>query len=248
VQIRELAPGWALVGDGPGYLLFTPDKEVIHLSCGLDRALRRDLQGRAAFDKCGELEPLVQALALASPGAIYGIDSSPDAVERKRAAFTVIQEIAELIRLFPHKPKIFKGRLRRLETLIKAAAILTTYHGPPEAPGASSVPRPPGSFVSRDPGGRQILVINGTPPFVFRCEPDSSIARCAQTLWRSLDPTKPYRVPTRKDLREYLYTDEATITKLCRAQGFTWLPRAPAGRPRRRHGRGPITLRRPSPA
>jgi hypothetical protein len=239
VQIRELAPGWSLVGDGPGYLLFCPNKEVIHLSCGLDRALRRDLQGRAAFDKCGELEPLVQAFALASPGAIYGIDSSPDAVKRKRAAYVVMREIEQIICLFPHKPKIFTGRLRRLNTLIKAAAILAMYYGPPEAPGVSSLPRPPGSFVSRDPGGRQILVINGTQPFVFRYKPDSSIARCAQTLWREKDPTKPYRVPTRKDLREHLCCDEATVTKLARAEGFTWLPRAPAGRPRRRRRREP---------
>jgi len=235
VQVSRWPGGWCLVGNGPSYLLFCPkNKEVTHLASGLHRALRQDLQGYDAIGAGGELEPLVWAFASASANAIYDIDPSLDAVKRKWAAYVVVREIQEIIRLFPQNPKIFVGRLRRVATLIKAAATLAMYHGPPEAPGASSLPSPPGSFFARDQYGQQILVICGTQSFVFRCEPDSAIARCAQELWLEKDPTKPYRVPTRRELRKHLCCDEATVTKKCRAEGFPWLPRAPAGRPRRR--------------
>jgi hypothetical protein len=50
-----------------------------------------------------------------------------------------------------------------------------------------------------------------------------------------------YRVPTRKELREYLCLDEPAVTKLCRAQGFEWLPRA-AGAPTKSQDRRRLAI------
>jgi hypothetical protein len=238
VQIWRWAGGWYLVGNGPSYLLFCPNKEVMHLASGLHRALRRDLQGYSAIGAGGELVPLAWALALASSCAIYDIEPNLDAAKRKWAAYVVVREIEELIRQFQQNRKIFDDRLRRLATLIKAAGTLEMYHGPPEAPGAPSVPSPPGSFFARARYGQRLLIMSN-PHFVFRCEPDSPIAQCAQKVWRKEqaqwgDRTVLYCVPTRHDLRDYLDKDEATVTKACRAEGCDWLPRARAGRTRRR--------------
>jgi hypothetical protein len=231
VQIRELAKGWSLVGEGPSYLLFrAPEKEVTHLSTGLFRELREALKGYSAIEN-GELVPLVRALSLMSPVAIYDIDERTDTPRCKAASYTVLLEWQQLLCPFS-QDQVFEERLRRFNSSIRAARRVQMYHGPPEAPGASSAPSPPGSFFARDSKGQQILVISGTPSFVFRCKPDSSIARCAQELW--LDPTKPYRVPTRCELGAHLCLDQSAVTKLCRAEGFGWLGRAPAGRPRRR--------------
>ena len=203
VQVSCWAGDWPLVGNGPSYLLFTPNKEVLHLTSGLDRALRRDLQGYQAIDlrKRDELAPLAQALVLASAQAVYDLDTRMDSLIRKAAVFTVIQEIEQLIRLFP-QPKIFEGRLHRLTTLIRAARILAMHDAP------------------------------GAPGETLRWEPDSAIARCAQELWLEKDPTEPYRVLTRAELGEYLCLDKPAIAKMCRAEGVDWLPRAPAGRPK----------------
>jgi hypothetical protein len=242
VQIRLLAEGWSLVGNGPSYLLFhAPEKEVTHLSTGLFRELREALKGYSAIED-GELVPLVQALSLISADAIYDVDKRIDAAQRKGAAFIVAREIEELIREFP-KRKIFESRLRRLATLIRAAGQFQMYHGPPGWPERGA----PGGYFARDRYGQQILRMSGNPTFVFRCEPDSRIARCAQELWRkeqqSWGTGRPmlYRVPTRKELREFLGSDEPTVTKLCRAEGFNWLPRAQSRAARRRHPirRGP---------
>jgi hypothetical protein len=241
VQILELAKGWSLVGDGPSYLLFhtVPEKEVTHLSTGFFRELRDALKGRSAIEN-EELVPLVRTLSLSSAAAIYDIDGREDARRRKAACYVVVQELGELLCPFS-QDQVFEKRLRKFASLIRAARRLEMYHTPPpEAPGASSLPSPPGSFSARDRYGQRFLIVSN-PHFAFRVEPDSLIARCAQELWRTKEPTKPYRVPTRAELREYLCLDKATVTKLCRAEGFTWLPRAQAGRPRRRwtdSGRG----------
>lgn len=76
------------------------------------------------------------------------------------------------------------------------------------------------------------MVIYGDKPLVFSCVTNSRIASCALELWRQ-EPTSPYRIPTRKELREFLCVDQPAITKLCRAEGFDWLPRAPVSRRRR---------------
>jgi hypothetical protein len=231
VQIRELAKGWLLVGEGPSYLLFrAPEKEVTHLCTGLFRELREALKGYSAIEN-GELMPLVQALSLMSPAAIYDIDERTDTPRCKAASYTVLLEMQQVLCPFS-QDHVFEERRRRFNSLIRAARRVQMYHGPPEAPGASFAPSPPGSFFARDFKG-QILVICGTPSFVLRCKPASQIARCAQKLWRSeKDPTKPCRVPTRSELQEYLCSDKAAVKKLCRAEGCDWLPRAPAGRPR----------------
>ena len=202
VQVQLWADGWPLVGNGPSYLLFTPTKEVLHLTSGLDRQLRRDLQGYQAIDlrEEDELEPLAQALVLASAQAVYDLDPHPGSLTRKAAVFTVIQEIEQLIRV--RQPRVFERRLGRLTTLIRAAAVLAQH------------------------------AIPGPPSDALRCRPGSRIARCAQELWRAKDPTKPYRVPTRAELGEYLCCDKATVNKEVRAEGLEWLPRGLAGRPR----------------
>jgi hypothetical protein len=222
VQIQRWADGWPLVGNGPSYLLFTPNKEVMHLTSGLTRVLRRDLLGYQAIDlrqARDELAPLAQALVLASAQAVYDRDTHMNSLMRKAAVFTVIQEIEQLIRLFP-QPQIFEGRLHRLTTLIRAAGILAMHDAP------------------------------GAPGEVLRCEPNSRIARCAQALWLGGDPTKPYRVPTRAELGQHLCLDKPALSKLVRAEGFDWLPRARAGRPpmSARAGPSPARAARPSPA
>jgi hypothetical protein len=223
-----------MVGGGPSYLLFTPTKEVLHLASGLTRALRLDLQGYDAIGKCGKLDPLVWALTLASSDAIYDVVPGPNAAKSEWAAYVVMREIEGLIREFPHRTS-FDCRLRRLCTALRAAGILGMYHTPPEAPGAGSRPSPPGSFFTRD--RRQQLLILGNPPFAFRVEPDSPIAQAAQELWRKEQAqwgkyrTVLYRVPTRTELGEHLCLDKPATTKVCRAEGFAWLPRASAGRP-----------------
>jgi hypothetical protein len=232
-QVERWPGGWCLVGDGPSYLLFCPlNKEVKHLTSELHRALRRDLQGYQAIGDDDRLEPLVWALARASAYAIYDLDTAP---RRKAAAFTVIQEIQRLIGSFP-QPEIFEERLRRLNTLIRAAGVLGMYHGPPAAPGVPTLPSPPGSFFTRDQYGQRLLIVSN-PPFVFRCEPNSPIAQCAQKVWREEqaqwgDRTVLYRIPTRAELGEHLCLDKSATTKLCRAEGFNWLPRESAGRPK----------------
>ena len=216
--------GWWLVGNGPSYLLFRgPEKEVIHLSTGINRELREALRGYSAIQEEGELVPLVRALFLASADAIYDVDSRTNASERKAAAYMVLRELTELIGEFPQRES-FDRRLRRLATCLRAAGKYQMYHGPPGVPEGAS---PPGSFFAHDLFGQRLLV---TPQRDYRCEPDSQIAHCTQKLWRSEQAaladraTSLYRVPTRKQLREYLCLDEPAITKLCRREGCEWLP------------------------
>jgi hypothetical protein len=229
VQKYSLAPGWWLVGNGPSYLLFrNPEKEVMHLATGLFRELREAFRGYSAIQD-GKLAPLVWALFLASADAIYDVDGRTNASERKWAAYIVVREITELIRAFPER-EIFEQRLRRLATSLRAAGQYEMYHGGFGVPEGTS---PPGSFFAHDLLGQRLLV---TSSCIYRCEPDSKIAHCAQELWRREQArwgdqrTVLYQVPTRKDLREYLCSDESAVTKLCLAQGCNWLPRAQKGR------------------
>jgi hypothetical protein len=223
VQTRLWPGGWCLVGNGPSYLLFrNPEKEVTHLSSGMHRELREALKGYCAIQD-DKLAPLVRALFLASADAIYDVEGRTNASERKWAAYMVVREITELIREFPQR-EIFARRLRRLATCLRAAGQYEMYHG---APGVPEGTYPPGSFFAHDLFGQRLLV---TSSCVYKCEPDSRIARCAQELWRRDGRTVPYRVPTRKELREYLCSDEPAVTKLCRAQGCNWLPKAQRGR------------------
>ena len=54
---------------------------------------------------------------------------------------------------------------------------------------------------------------------------------CAEAQVQIQPGADPQRVA-----RNTFAPDEATVTKLARAEGCDWLPRAPAGRPRRRKG------------
>jgi hypothetical protein len=249
VQIRRWPGGWFLVGNGPSYLLFCPKGEVLHLASSLYRQLRQDLKGYQAIGDDDKPVPLVRALELARADAVYDLDRSANTTIRKWADYNVVREIQELIALSSREPKIFEGRARRFVTSMKAAGILAMYRdGPPAAPGGES--SPPGTYFSRDRHGRRLLIVSN-PYFVLRCEPASRIAGCAQELWRKErdqwcwhqeqnqdrwmgQRTVLYLVPTRRQLQEYLCSDGPTVTKVCRAAGFDWLPRASAGRHRRR--------------
>jgi hypothetical protein len=170
---------------------------------------------------------MVWMLTLASAEAIYDADPRPNAAKRKWAAYIVIRAIEELIYQDSFDERLFTGHLRRLCTLIRAARQLETHHGPPGVP--QNVAAPPGSFFACA-GGKRFLF---TPSARFKVEPSSQIAQCARELWwkeqaRLVDPaTVLYRIPTRKELRRHLgLADEASITKLCRREGFDWLPAA----------------------
>jgi hypothetical protein len=226
-RVQCWARSWWLIGDGPSYLLFRNlGKEVTHLSGGMHRELRQSLKGYRAI-RDGELAPLVGALSLASAEAIYDVDSRANASQRKWAAFAVVREIERVLRLFP-KRTTFEKELRRLATSLRAAGQYAMYHAAPGVPESES---PPGSFFARDIYGQRWLVTSN-PRAVYRCESDSPVAECAQSLWRHEQArwgshhTVLYRVPTRKELRLHLSMDEPAITKLCQAKGFVWLPRA----------------------
>src|SRR6516164_11596667 len=89
VQIQRLPGGWCLVGNGPSYLLFCPNKEVLHLASSLDWQLRQDLKGYRAIDEQGELVPLVWALLHASADAIYQV--GPAAAKHKRPTYISVR-------------------------------------------------------------------------------------------------------------------------------------------------------------
>ena len=229
VEICRWPGGWCLVGDGPSYLLFGHTQmEVTHLSIGLHRELRDALKGYAAI-QAGELAPLVEALGLAGPDWIYDPDSlssrSNDS-SRQWAAFVILREIQRLLRLFP-KRATFEKELRRFCTSLRAAGQYAMYHTAPGVPESSG---PPASFFAHDRYGQRVWV-SPDPQVAYRCEPDSKIAECAQKVWRQEQDgfdgaSVLYRIPTRKDIREHLNVVEARVTKLCRAEGFNWLPRA----------------------
>jgi hypothetical protein len=209
VQIRLLGQGWSLVGNGPSYLLFgVSTKEVMHLAGGLHRELRDALKGYEAI-RDGKLVPLVRAMTLFSP----------------MAELLILDEIRQLI-FRCSREEIFEGRLRRFATLIRAARRFQMYQGPPGLPEGNA---PRGSFFAHTQFGQHMLYSNSQNE-PFRCKANSKIAQCAQALWRREQShwdgqaTVLYRTPTRKELREYLDSDEATVTKLCRAEGFDWLP------------------------
>ena len=229
IAISRWPGGWCLVGDGPSYLLFGHSQmEVTHLASGLHRNLRKALKGYQVISSDGELEPLVTQLLLASADAIIDADSRANTKERKWAAFVILREIERLLRLFPERDT-FEKELGRFGTLLRAAGQIAKYHSPPGVPESES---PPGSFFAGDVYGQRLL-ISSNPSFVFRCEPDSPFAKCAQELWREEEDswgghlTSLYRIPSRKDIREHLIVDEARITDLCQTQGFDWLPTAP---------------------
>lgn len=206
----------------------------MHLTSGLPRKLRSSLKGFAAIQE-GRLEPLVAALTridttclarLAGAGSVY----SPDAFRCVNGCVAVLTEI-ECLQREPDE-RIFAERLARFASRIRAAR---RFRAEQEGEYEISLDQGRSKLWFRDRHGREMLVSDcfdsGGPKRVFRCEPGSVIAQCAQALWVAEQAgfsTRSilYRVPTRKELREFLGVDEPSVTKLCRAEGFGWLPRA----------------------
>ena len=151
-----------------------------------------------------------------------------------RAHFAVSEEIERLIYQLPEE-KIFKGQLSRSTSLIKAARRFQLFqverHGPEFV---LTTDEERSIFWLSDSHGNEVLISDcaDRPDSlgVFRCVTHSVIARCALELWAQEQAslggcaTSLYRVPTRKELRECLCLDEPAVTKLCRREGFDWLP------------------------
>jgi hypothetical protein len=237
VQICLWAKSWWLVGNGPSYLLFRAEEgRVMHLTTSIPRKLRHALKGFSAIQK-GKLEPLVRALTRINTAVLVQLELNDgpyteDAIRAKVASFTVLKEIECLVCKLPDE-KIFKGQLARFASQLRAARRFIMEH---EREYQVLMDEERSKFWFSDCHGRESLISDcfdsPGPKRVFRCEPDSLFARCAQELWHKEGArlrdraTVLYRVPTRKELREYLCSDEPTITKLCRAEGFDWLPRS----------------------
>jgi hypothetical protein len=258
VQICLWARSWWLVGNGPSYLLFRAEEgRVMHLTTGIPRKLRHALKGFSAIQD-GKLDQLVKALILIDTTFLELLDfpeamlplieelSTEEVNISRAAAFAVLREIEHLIQpLDQNNEKLFEGRLARFASRVRAARRFLAEHGRefPTRFGAehgrmfpTSLDEERSIFWLSDWDGHELLISDYCdfpgPHRVFRCEPDSVFAQCAQELWHNEQQiwgnqrTVLYRVPTRKELREFLGSDEPTVTKLCRAEGLDWLPRA----------------------
>ena len=221
VAVRWWARGCWLVGNGPSYLLFQTERAIVtHLQSGLSsRQLRRALKGFQAFED-GQLVPLLVAL--------LGYKDVGD-----WCSFALLMEIRRLIYQEP-QDKIFEGRLGRFATLIRAARCYQTLAGPLGLPNCTDLELK--KFGASDQDGHKLSFGYFRTIPVFSCQSHSVVADCACALWKKEQarwggrPIALYRVPTRKELRQYLGLDEPAVTKLCRAEGFDWLPRAaPSG-------------------
>jgi hypothetical protein len=238
VTIRLWArSSWWLVGNGPSYLLFlSKERRVIHLTKQLPRNLREALKGFQATEN-GTLVPLVHALSLINTGMLRSSLKSRHRLRCSRASLTVLDAIEHLIYHCPEE-KSFENQLARFTSNIRAARRFGVaeieFAGGDEF--AISEDEKRGIFWIRDSRGREVMITDCTDPAgaqdSFRCVPYSPIARATQALWdreqQSFGDRASclYRVPTRKELREELLLDEPAVTKLCRAEGFGWLPKA----------------------
>jgi hypothetical protein len=239
VTIRLWARSWWLVGSGPSYLLFRAEEgRVMHLTKQLPRNLREALKGYQAV-KNGRLLPQVYALNLIS--LLHSPLKDQDRLTYKEADFTVLSTIEHLIYQSPDEKNFEKG-LARFASNIRAARRFVVaeneFAGGPKYTWAFDMARSTGWLI--DACGREIMITYYTDParatteakYRFRCVVDSPITRATQTVWnrerQSLGDQASclYRIPTRKELREELLLDEPGVTKLCRAEGFGWLPRA----------------------
>jgi hypothetical protein len=160
---------------------------------------------------------------------LNGIDNSAEGEEAKNA---VARGIERLIFQMPDE-KIFEGNLARFGTMIRAARRFQMEHHGPEF--VISMDEERCKFWFSDAHGHELLIVDctdGHNQHSLSCVTHSRIADCALALWNAEEEsfgggaTSLYRVPTRKELREYLCLNEPAVTKLCRAQGFEWLPRA----------------------
>jgi hypothetical protein len=239
VTIRLWARSWWLVGNGPSYLLFrTQEKRVMHLTrtTHLPRNLREALKGYQVV-KRGALAPFVQALILINTRLLCSPAQGDDGIRCARHSVRVLSTIERLVNKYSTEEN-FEEALSRLTSNIRAARRLTqaeiAFAGGDQF--AVSIDKERSKLWLSDSHDREVLVgdcadIDGSQDS-FRCVPNSPIARATQALWdreqQNLGDRASclYRVPTRKELREELLLDEPAVTKLCRAEGFGWLPRA----------------------
>jgi hypothetical protein len=246
VRIRLWARSWWLVGNGPSYLLFrAQERRVMHLTEQLPRNLREALKGYQAV-KNGTLVPLVRALSLINTNALTSSKQTESSIRCKKAGVEILATLEYLIyNSFPSE-KSFEEALARFTSCVRATRRLTEveheFAGGPEFP--ISIDKERSKYWISDSYGRELLIGDDTTiagsQCTFRCVTHSRIARTTQTLWDreqqnfGSTATCLYRVPTRKELREELLLDEPAVTKLCRAEGFDWLPKASFRKRRKR--------------
>ncbi len=238
VAIRWWARSWWVIGNGPSHLLFrAEERRVTHLTNGIARPLQEVLKGYQVI-KDGKLVPLVRALIRINTADEFN-RGKEEAERYKEASRVVLKEIQRLIYL--PEQKIFEGQLARFATLLRAARRFqmeqVERYGP-QFP--ISLDEERSKFWISDRHGNELFVSDcddGPQPLRgFRCDPHSPIAHCAQELWSREQvrlgdrATSLYYVPTRKELGHYFALDEPAVSKLCRAEGFAWLPKAPRGR------------------
>jgi hypothetical protein len=248
VKVERWARSWYLVGNGPAYLLFrSEDQRVLHLTSDLEllpRNFREALKGFRAIEK-GKLTPLVQALCLINTASFYSplrANEGPDEdfYRCAQASMDILKEIEHLVGQVPDEDS-FKVRLARFTSLIKAARrfVLSQieHYGTSQFEVSWDDERRKSCLL--DCHGDEVLISDywdlPGPKRVFRCVPRSPIASCVLDLWTFEQTerggnrfTSLYYIPTRKELRRAFCTDEPAITKMCRAEGFGWLPRARA--------------------
>jgi hypothetical protein len=248
--VRLWARGWWLVGDGPSYLLFRAEEgRVMHLTKQLPRNLSETLNKGYQAVENGRLVPQVSALNLIS--LLRSPPKGQDFLAYEEACFTVLSTIEHLIHQSPDE-KSFKKGLARFASNIRAARRFVVaeneFAGGSKYTQSLDMERSTGWLI--DSCGRESMVTYYTDPTKattaakhrFRCIPNSRIARAAQALWdreqRSLGGQASclYRVPTKKELREELLLDDPAVSKLCRAEGFWWLPTAKTRDSKKRAG------------
>jgi hypothetical protein len=242
--VERWARSWYLVGNGPAYLLFRAEEQrVLHLTSDLallPRNFREALKGFRAVEN-GKLIPLVQALCLINTASFYSpLSPNEDFHRGAQACMEVLKEIEHLVQQVADEDS-FKVCLARFTSLIKAARRFVRSQI--EAYGTNqfevSWDDERRKFCILDRHGDEVLISDyfdlPGPKRVYRCVPRSQIARCVCSLWRAELDKAPgqfsslYYPLTRKELRQHFCVDDPAITKMCRAEGFGWLLRAPLG-------------------
>jgi hypothetical protein len=237
VAIRLWGRGWWLIGNGPSYLLFRAEEgRIMHLTTLLPRNLRAALKGYQAI-KNARLTPLVRALSLINTRLLYSpFHPTEDSIRCAKNTFIVLRTIERLIYHFADE-KAFEDALARFASNLRAARRLTNteieFAGGSEFVLSTDLER--AKFWLTDSFGREVLISDCADiaePHTFKCVIHSPIARAIAAIWnrerKSFGDRASclYYIPTRKEVREELALDEPAITKLCRAEGLDWLPRA----------------------
>jgi hypothetical protein len=210
---------------------------VMQLQSGLPRKLKDLLKGYPGATLNDQPNPIVSALLLLNINQLAQLlpgrkqrSSSEDILKCAQASFSVLRQLQSLLFEIPDQ-KSFETELAHFASWVRAARRLLRAQGEEFV---VSIDEERSICLWSDSDGNEVLIADffdsPGPKRVLRCVLDSPIALCAQEWWHREGRIMPYRIPTRRELREYLCCDEPTVTKLCRAQGCTWLPRAPSGR------------------